>query len=275
MAPCRTTRRGGWSTTPTPTSWRRRRGCGTTPTRPSGTASSPCATRAATSCARPATPTEQQRDLGAAFERLAREATPSRRVPGGRGRGDHAAQELRRHRRVHRRGPAAGPSTCSASRASSSSTRSTTGASATGSTAATSSSPYGAARGPQPRHGRVLRGRPAAAADLLRAAGRPRAGRRRMADEAIAHGRGRAARRLGLPAGPLAQPRRARPGVGAGAGGRHPRRVPRRRHGRPHRPGVLPQRPARSRPTSTAARRTSARSTTWASPARRPRRWPR
>ena len=55
----------------------------------------------------------------------------------------------------------------------------------------------------------------------------------------------------------------------------HPGRVPRRRHRRPDRPELLPQRPARSRPTSTAARRTSARSTTWASPGRRPRRWPR
>ena len=96
-----------------------------------------------------------------------------------------------------------------------------------------------------------------------------------MADEAIDDGRGRAARRVGLPAGPLAEPPRPRPGVGPGAGGRHPGRVPRRRHRRPHRPGLLPQRPARSRPTSTAARRTSARSTTWASPARRRRRWPR
>ena len=69
-------------------------------------------------------------------------------------------------------------------------------------------------------------------------------GRRAMAAEAIAHGRGGAARRVGLPARPLAEPRRPRPGVGAGAGGRHPGRVPRRRHRRPHRPGVLPQRPA-------------------------------
>ena len=59
------------------------------------------------------------------------------------------------------------------------------------------------------------------------------------------------------------------------AGGRHPDRVPRRRHRRPHRPHVLPERAARSRPTSTAATRTSAASTTWASRARRPRPWPR
>ena len=36
-----------------------------------------------------------------------------------------------------------------------------------------------------------------------------------MADEALGDGRGRAARRVGLPAGPLAEPHRARPGVGA------------------------------------------------------------
>ena len=42
-----------------------------------------------------------------------------------------------------------------------------------------------------------------------------------------------------------------------------------------HRPQLLRQRAARSRPTSTAARRTSARSTTWASRTRLPRPWPR
>ena len=47
-------------------------------------------------------PEEQQRDLVSSFERL-RERHGSRGVPGDRGSRDHAAQELRRHRRVHRR----------------------------------------------------------------------------------------------------------------------------------------------------------------------------
>ena len=81
-------------------------------------------------------------------------------------------------------------------------------------------------------------------------------------------GRRRAARRVGLPARALAEPPRPRPGVGAGAGGRHPGRVPRRRHRRPHRPATTSATACRSRPTSTAARRTSARSTTWASRSR-------
>ncbi len=42
-------------------------------------------------------PEAQQRDLVAAFDRL-RRAPRLRRVPGGRGRGDHAPQELRGHR---------------------------------------------------------------------------------------------------------------------------------------------------------------------------------
>ena len=106
------------------------------------------------------------------------------------------------------------PSTCSASRASSSSTPSTTGGCTTG---ARRRPRPGLRRrpGPQPRHGRVLLGRPPAAAHLLRAAGRlrPVRGDGRRGHRA---GCGRAARRLGLPARPLAEPRRPRPGVGAG-----------------------------------------------------------
>ena len=48
----------------------------------------------------------------------------------------------------------------------------------------------------------------------------------------------------GCPRAPLPQPPLARPGVGPGPGGRHPDRVPRRRHRRPDRPALLPQRPA-------------------------------
>ena len=72
-------------------------------------------------------------------------------------------------------------------------------------------------------------GRSAAAPYVLRAARRFRTGRgngRRSAG----HGRGRAVGRVGLPTGALAQPHRARSGVGTRAGGRCPDRVPRRRH---------------------------------------------
>ena len=54
--------------------------------------------------------------------------------------------------------------------------------------------------------------------------------------------------------------------VGPGRGGRHPRRLPRRRDGRPSSTPTTSSTASRSRPTSTAARRTSARSTTWGSP---------
>ncbi len=121
---------------------------------------------------------------------------------------------------------------------------------------------------PQPRHGRVLLGRRAPAADLLRPARRHRA-RARAGARSDRPRRRRPARRVRLPARPQPQPRRPRPVVGPGPGGRHPRRVPRRRHRRPHRRQPIQQRAARSRPTSTAARRTSAPSTTWASPTRR------
>ena len=97
--------------------------------------------------------------------------------------------------------------------------------------------------GPQPRHGRVLLGRSAAACHLLRAARRLRAGRGhgRRSDR---DGRRRAAGRVGLPDGSLAVARRPRSGLAPGRGGRHPDRVPRRRHRRPDRSGLLRQRPA-------------------------------
>ena len=94
-----------------------------------------------------------------------------------------------------------------------------------------------------------------------------------MADEAIEMGAAALLVASGCPPAPLTQPRRARPGVGAG----------RRRRGIPvvfHVGGTgdlidptTSSTACRSRPTSTAARRTSGRSTTWASPARRRRRW--
>ena len=117
---------------------------------------------------------------------------------------------------------------------------------------------------PQPRDGRVLLGRSSPAAHLLRAARRLRSGRRdgRRGDR---DGRRSAARRVGLPDGSLAVAHRTRPGVAPGRGGRHPGRVPRRRHRRPDRSRTTSTTACRSRPTSTAARRTSARSTTWRS----------
>ena len=93
---------------------------------------------------------------------------------------------------------------------------------------------------PQPRHGRVLLGRPRGCSRPATCRSPTSSAPRAMADEAIEMSAGlRAARRVGLPARPLAEPHRARPGVGAGAGGRHPGRVPRRRHRRPDRPGYF------------------------------------
>ena len=123
--------------------------------------------------------------------------------------------------------------------------------------------------GPQPRHGRVLRRRPAAAAHLLRAALRPRAGHRRSPTRPSTWAPPpcwwrRAARRTTPPAtvaldGVWARAQEAGIPVVFHVGGT----------GDLVEPGYLEQRPPRSRPTSTAARRTSGRSTTWASPTRR------
>ena len=271
LAPCRTTRRGGWSTTPTPTSWRPRRGCGITPTRPFGIASSRLRYPGGNELRQTGDPAEQQRDLGAAFERLA-----ARHHAGATYREVEAEEIMLRKNfaatgGVHRRRPSPGPRPARLLQPARLQHLPQPAAARLGARERPGAG-HRCRPGPQPRHGRVLLGRPPAAGDLLRAAGRPRPGAR-------ARGRGhragsrRAAHRVGLPARPLTQPRRPRPGLGAGAGGRDPGRVPRRRHGRPHRSGVLPQRPARSRRTSTAARRTSAPSTTWASPVRRRRPW--
>ena len=229
------------STTPTPTSWRRRPGCATTPTRPSATGSSRCAIRAATSCARPATrrsscATSTPRSTGwptstAPTEYRADEADEIMARKNFAATGSFLAEDRPRaldllgfssqlvfntfhNRRLARLGAQRRPRPRVRRRAR-----------------------------PQPGDDRVLRGRPAAAARLLRAARRLRPGRRdgRRGDR---DGRRRAAGRVGLPAGPLAEPHRPRPGVGARAGGGHPDRVPRRRHRRPHRPELLPQRPA-------------------------------
>ena len=236
-----TTRRGWSSTTPTRTSWNRRAGCATTPIRRSATASPRCATRAATSCARPVIPTSSSRDLDDAFEGL-RGPPRQRRLPGRRGGGDHEPQELRRHRLVRRRGPAAALDLLGFASQLVFNTfhnRRLRNWEHSGDLELA----IGAARAHNRGMVEFCSVDPRLLPSLLRPAGRHRPGRRagRRGDR---DGRRGAARRLRLPADPLPQPRRPRPGVGGGQRGRHPDRVPRRRHRRPHRPELLPQRPA-------------------------------
>ena len=210
----RTTRRGSWSTTPTRTSWRRRTGCATTPTPACATASSRCATRAATSCARPATPPSSSA-TSTPPSTACGTATPATDYQARRGGRDHAAQELRGHRLVRRRGPPA--------RARPARLR----------------QPAGVQHVPQPPPARLgARRRPRArrrrrrapttaawssSARSTSACCRPATcpwptstGPARLAARGHRHGRGRPARRVGLPAGPLPQPRRPRPGLGRG-----------------------------------------------------------
>ena len=97
--------------------------------------------------------------------------------------------------------------------------------------------------------------------------------RRAMAAEAIAHGLQGAADAVGLPATATRRATRPVPGVGGGAGGGRADRVPRRRRRPAARSQLLQERLADGAPTSTAAPRTSARSTTWRSRIRRCRRW--
>ena len=188
-------------------------------------------------------PVDQQRDLIAAFDAL---RGPARlgRVPGRRGGRDHGAQELRRHRVLHRRGPAAAPSTSSASRASSSSTRSTTGGCTTWSTPATSTWPTprpapttGACSSSARSTARLLPSLYVPLADPERAVAGRRATRSTQGAAALLVA-------SGCPPRILAQPHRPLRRVGPGRGGRHPRRVPRRRDGDPHRPELLRQRQA-------------------------------
>ena len=200
-----------------------------------------------------------------------RRPPPQRRVRRGRGGGDHEPQELRRHRFVLARGPQPRPRPARLRQP-----------------ALVQHVPQppparlGARRRPrpgvrrrprpQPRDGRVLLRRSAAAAGVLRAARRhrPGSGDGRRGDR---DGRRRPARRLRLPTRPLPQPHRPRP-----RSGRRPARRASRSCSTSAAPATSSTRTTsatacRSRPTSTAARRTSARSTTWASPARRRRRW--
>ena len=78
----------------------------------------------------------------------------------------------------------------------------------------------------------------------------------------------------GCPPALLPEPHRPLRRLGPGRGGRHPRGLPRGRDGHARSTPTTSSTASRSRPTSTAARRTSARSTTWGSPSPRPRRWP-
>ena len=229
-----------------------------------------CATRAATSCARPATPpssrrTSRRRSPGWPTATAAT-TTSTPRWP--------RSWTARTSRPPARSSPRTVPgrSTTSGSPASSCSTRSTTAACTTGSTAATAS----CWSAPTRAHNRGMIEFCAVDPRLLPTCYVPLADldlAGAMAAEAHRDGRRRAARRVGLPARPLPQPRRPRPGLGSGERGAHPGRVPRRRHGRPDRPAPTSATGCRSRPTSTAARRTSGPSTTWASRGHRRRRW--
>ena len=132
-------------------------------------------------------PEEQQRDLDGGVRPAAPSKHALRRVPGRRGRGDHAPQELRRDRFVPRRGPAA--------RARPARLLEPARVQHLPQPAAPR---LGARRRPrprlrrrprpQPRHGRVLRGRPAAAADRATCRSSTSTAPRAMADEAIAIG---------------------------------------------------------------------------------------
>ena len=96
-----------------------------------------------------------------------------------------------------------------------------------------------------------------------------------LADEAIAMGAAALLVASGCPPGHSPSHIGLDPVWARAQEARDPGRVPRRGHRRPDRPATTSTTACPSRPTSTAARRTSARSTTWGSPARRRRRWPR
>ena len=213
-ATCRTPKAGS-STTPTRTSWRRRRGCATTPTPGSAIGSRRCATPAATSCARPATRRSSSATSTRVFDRLAeRHALATSTAPTRPPRSWHArtspppasfiAEDRPRaldllgfssqllfntfhNRRLHDWEHGGDLDLA-----------------------------YGVARA----HNRGMVEFCSVDRRLLATCYVPLADFERaaaMADEAIGHGRGRAARRVGLPAGALAEPPRPRPGLGAGA----------------------------------------------------------
>ena len=237
------------------------------PRRPGAPRPDPSRSRctAATSCARPATrrsscATSTPRSTGS----RAKHASDEYRAV--EADGDHAAQELRGHRLVHRRGPSARARPARLLEPARVQHVPQPPAARLGAPRRPRARVRRGPR-PQPRDGRVLRGRPAAAADLLRAARRlrPRRGDGRRGDRRWARPRC-SSRRAARRATRRATSRSTRCG--------------RRRRRRASRSCSTSAAPAtsstpttsttacRSRPTSTAARRTSARSTTWASPAR-------
>ncbi len=252
-----------------PTSWSRRRGSATTPIPPCGSGSSRCATRAATSCARPAIPTSSS----ATWSRRSR-SWPSGIAATSTGRPRKPRSwPGRTSRRPGRSSPRTvhGRSTCWGSPASSSSTRSTTAGCATGSTRVISTSPTG-------RRGRTTGGWSSSARSIpgcwRRATCRwsTSTGRRPWPVKPSPWGRRRCWWRRGARPGTR---RRTSPSTRCGPR----RRTPASRWCSTSVARATSSSRAtsttgcRCRRTSTAARRTSARSTTWASRTRRPRRW--
>ena len=216
-------------------------------------------------------PDEQQRDLDAAFDRLRRaHASDEYRADGG-GR-DHGPQELRRHRLVRRRGPPAGARPARVLEPARVQHLPQPPPARLGARRRRSTSPYGAARAHNRGMVEFCAVDPRLLPDLLRAAGRLRPGAARWPTRRSRWARPRCSSRRGA--------RRATPPATSASTRCGPRR--RRRASRSCSTSAAPATSStratsatacRSRPTSTAARRTSARSTTWASPDRRRRRW--
>ena len=186
-------------------------------------------------------PADQQRDLAGGLRRVCGRGTPRPSTgPTRRPRSWRARTSPPRARSSPRTAPV--PSTSSGSRASSSSTPSTTGGCTTSSTADVDLA-YAAARA----HNRGMLEFCSVDPRLLPSLYVPLVDPERAVAatrDALDAGRGRAAGRLGLPAAVLAQPHRPVRRVGPGRGGRHPRRLPRRRHGDADRPRLLRQRQA-------------------------------
>ncbi len=210
-------------------------------------------------------PEEQLADLEAAFTRL-RAKHASDELPRGRGRGDHGPQELRRDRRVRPRGPLA----CARPSRVLEPARVQHLPQPPAPRLGALGRPRARARhraGAQPRDGRVLRGRRASAADLLRAARRLRRRGARWPTRRSRWARPRCSSR------PAARRATRRATSGSTRCGRGPRRRRSRSCSTSAAPASSSTRATsatacRSRRTSTAARRTSARSTTWGSPGR-------
>ncbi len=164
---------------------------------------------------------------GAAFERA---PGPARlgRVPRRRRGRDHAAQELRRHRVVHRRGPA--PSTGPPRLLQPTGLQHLPQRPAARPRARRRRRPrLRGGPGPQPGHARVLLGRPPPPG--LAATCRWSTRRRRRRPPRTPSTQGAAALLVASGCPPRYSPSHTRPlrGLGPGPGGGHPRRLPRRR----------------------------------------------